>query len=128
MLYLVHKALAFRRENRSLFEQGEYLPLTAEGMRAGHTCAFARKLGGKCLVAAVPRFLTRLISGGGSLPFGRAVWEDTCLLLPGISPGAQFRNIITREIIVALEQEGKTVLALADAYASFPAAMLELMA
>jgi (1->4)-alpha-D-glucan 1-alpha-D-glucosylmutase len=128
MLYLVHKALAFRRENRSLFEQGEYLPLAAEGMRAGHTCAFARKLGGKCLVAAVPRFLTRLISGGGSLPFGRAVWEDTRLLLPEIGPGAQFRNIITREIIVAFEQEGKTVLALADAYASFPAAMLELMA
>ena len=79
MLYLVHKALDYRRENRPLFEQGEYLPLTDEGARAGHVCAFERKLGGTCIVVAVPRFLTRLISGGGSVPFGEAVWEDTRL-------------------------------------------------
>ncbi len=125
MLYLVHKALNYRREHRSLFEQGEYLPLTAEGARAGHVCAFVRKLGGKCMVVAVPRLLTRLISGGGSVPFGKAVWEDTRLLLPEIGPGVQFRNIFTNEIIVTVSQNGTAVLALADVYAAFSAAMLE---
>ena len=124
MLYLTHKALNYRRENRPLFEQGEYLPLTDEGARAGHVCAFERKLGGTRIVVAVPRFLTQLISGGGSVPFGEAVWEDTRLLLPEIGPGVQFRNIFTNEIIVTVSQDGKSALALADVYASFPAAML----
>ena len=127
MLYLTHKALNYRRENRPLFEQGEYLPLSDEGARTGHVCAFERKLGGKCIVVAVPRFLTRLISGGGSVPFGEAVWEDTRLLLPEIGPGVQFRNIFTNEIIVTVLQDGKSVLPLAEVYASFPAAMLEQM-
>jgi (1->4)-alpha-D-glucan 1-alpha-D-glucosylmutase len=125
MLYLVHKALNYRGEHRPLFEQGVYVPLTADGAKSGHVCAFARKLGNKSLILAVPRFLTRLISGGGSVPFGKAVWDDTQLLLPEIGPGAQFRNIFTNEIMVARAQNGKTMLALADVFASFPVAMLE---
>jgi (1->4)-alpha-D-glucan 1-alpha-D-glucosylmutase len=125
MLYLVHKALTYRRENRPLFEQGEYLPLTAEGAMSGHVCTFARKLGSKSIVVAVPRFLTRLISGGGSVPFGSAVWKDTRVLLPEIGPGVQFRNIFTQEMSVAASQDGRSALALADIHASFPVAMLE---
>ncbi|MGC1456070.1 MAG: hypothetical protein WA946_12865 [Nitrospirota bacterium] len=37
----------------------------------------------------------------------------------------QFRNIFTKEIVVAIAQNRKRVLALADVYASFPAALLE---
>ena len=125
MLYLVYKALNYRRANRPLFEQGEYLPLNIEGARAGHVCAFARKAGNAMIVVAAPRFLTRIISGGGSVPFGKAVWEETRLLLPGTEPGAHFRNIFTGETIVALSEDGKTGLSLADVYASFPVALLE---
>ena len=126
-LYLIHKALNYRREHRPLFEQGEYLSLTDEGARAGHACAFERKLGAKCIIVAVPRLLTRLISRGGSVPLGKAVWEDTRLLLHDVAPGVRFRNIITKEIVASVSQDGKTALALADVYASFPAAMLEQM-
>jgi (1->4)-alpha-D-glucan 1-alpha-D-glucosylmutase len=124
-LYLVHTALNYRRANRALFEQGEYLPLEAEGMKAEHVCAFARRAGKACIVTVVPRFLTRLISGGGSVPFGKAVWEDTRLTLPMGEAGMQFRNVFTGEIVTAGSQGEKTSLLLADVFACFPAAMLE---
>jgi (1->4)-alpha-D-glucan 1-alpha-D-glucosylmutase len=124
-LYLVHTALNYRRANRALFEQGEYLPLEAEGMKTGHVCAFARKASKACIVTVVPRFLTRVISGGGSVPFGKAVWEDTRLTLPMGEPGMQFRNVFTGEIVTAGSQGDKTSLLLADVFACFPAAMLE---
>jgi (1->4)-alpha-D-glucan 1-alpha-D-glucosylmutase len=124
-LYLVHTALNYRRANRALFEQGEYLPLEAEGMKAEHVCAFARRAGKACTVTVVPRFLTRLISGGGSVPFGKAVWEDTRLTLPMGEPGMQFRNVFTGEIVTAESQGEKTSLLLADVFACFPVAMLE---
>jgi (1->4)-alpha-D-glucan 1-alpha-D-glucosylmutase len=124
-LYLIHKALNYRRAKRSLFEEGEYLPLEAEGIKAENICAFVRRAGRKCVVTAVPRFLTRIISGGGSVPFGKAVWEDTRLTLTIGEPGMQFRNVFTGEIVTAQSQGEKTSLLLADVFACFPAAMLE---
>jgi (1->4)-alpha-D-glucan 1-alpha-D-glucosylmutase len=124
-LYLVHKALNYRKAKRTLFEQGEYLPLEAEGMKAEHVCAFARRAGKVFIVTAVPRFLTRIISGGGSVPFGKAVWDETRLTLTMGEPGMQFRNVFTGEIVTAGSKGEKTSLLLADVFACFPAAILE---
>jgi (1->4)-alpha-D-glucan 1-alpha-D-glucosylmutase len=124
-LYLVHTALNYRRANHELFEKGEYLPVEAEGMKAEHVCAFARRADKSCIVTVVPRFLTRVISGVGSVPFGKAVWEDTRLTLPMEESGMQFRNVFTGEIITVGLRGGKTSLLLADVFACFPAAMLE---
>ena len=67
-LYVIHKALLFRRKHRRLFEEGEYLPLAVGGARADHVVAFARKTGDSYAVTVVPRFLASLlyIGGGGS--------------------------------------------------------------
>jgi (1->4)-alpha-D-glucan 1-alpha-D-glucosylmutase len=124
-LHLISTALNYRRANRILFEQGEYLPLEAEGVKAEHVCAFARKTVDAYMVTVVPRFLTRVISGGGSVPFGKAVWEDTLLSLPMVEPGIQFRNVFTDEIVNAGSQSEKAALLLADVFACFPVAMLE---
>jgi (1->4)-alpha-D-glucan 1-alpha-D-glucosylmutase len=124
-VYLVHKALNYRKAKRTLFEQGEYLPLEAEGMKAEHVCAFARREGKAFIVTAVPRFLTRIISGGGSVPFGKAVWDETRLTLTIGEPGMQFRNVFTGEIVTARSQGEKTSLLLADVFSCFPAAILE---
>jgi (1->4)-alpha-D-glucan 1-alpha-D-glucosylmutase len=124
----VYKALDFRKANRPLFDKGEYLPLTAAGVHAGSICSFVRKTASEMAVVAVPRFLTRLISGGESLPFGKAVWEDTHLILPEGVEGAQFRNVFTREVLSTVPMEEKTGLKVADIYSCFPAALLEKIA
>ncbi len=123
-LYLISTALNYRKKNRNLFEQGEYLPLVAEGTRASHVCAFERRLGGSSVLVAVPRLLARIISGGGSAPFGKAVWEDTSLALPEDEQGTQFQNVFTGEVVSTPSAEGKSVVFLSDVFSRFPAALL----
>ena len=124
-LYLVHKALGFRREHRELFEKGDYLPLEARGARADHVCAFERTSGQDSLIAAVPRFLSRIIGGPGALPFGKAVWEDTRLFLPETNAGVHYQNIFTGEVIGAVPDQGMLSIDLAAVFATFPVALLE---
>lgn len=125
MLYLVYKALNFRRANRVLFEDGEYLALEAEGIRSGNICAFERRKGDISVIAAVPRFLTRVVPDGISLPFG-SVWENTCLVLAGPYSGGRYRNVFTGETVPEVaEIGGKNVLPFSSIFASFPVALLE---
>ncbi|HSQ78363.1 MAG TPA: malto-oligosyltrehalose synthase, partial [Nitrospirota bacterium] len=95
--YLISKALNYRKANRALFEQGEYLPLNVAGKKADHVCAFVRRLGSASAVVVVPRFLTRLIPGNGSMPLGEAPWEDTHLVLPDAEGETHYRNVFTSE-------------------------------
>lgn len=124
-LYLISKALHYRRTNRTLFEQGEYLPLTAAGEKAGHVCAFARRTGNASIIVVVPRFLTRLVTGSEAVPFGDAMWKDTYLNLLDVEAGSQHKNIFTGEVIgVEPQQEGKQGLALSRIFTSFPVALM----
>jgi len=124
-MYLIYKALTFRKANRDLFENGEYLPLAAVGPRADHVCAFARRIGNASMIVAVPRFLRRLIPENESMPLGEAAWEDTYLVLPDADGETQYRNIFTDEIVgVKPQQEGKQGLALSGIFSSFPVALM----
>ncbi|MGE5750747.1 MAG: malto-oligosyltrehalose synthase, partial [Nitrospirota bacterium] len=123
--YLIFKALNYRKTNRALFEQGEYLPLNAEGGKANHVCAFARRLGNTSTIVVVPRFLTRLISGSESMALDKAPWEDTHLVLPDAEMVLHYRNIFTNEIVSAnAQQEGKQALALTSIFENFPVALM----
>ena len=42
-LYVTHRSLACRRDHPGLFTAGEYIPLAAEGSKAAHLFAFARR-------------------------------------------------------------------------------------
>ena len=46
-LYVTHRSLACRRDHPGLFTAGEYIPLAAEGSKAAHLFAFARRDGGR---------------------------------------------------------------------------------
>lgn len=59
-LYLTYKALHFRRANRELFAAGEYLPVEVTKPGDEHACAFARRLGDRWVLVAVPRLPVRL--------------------------------------------------------------------
>jgi (1->4)-alpha-D-glucan 1-alpha-D-glucosylmutase len=79
-LHVMHTLLHARRNDPSLFGDGDYLPLTAVGDRAEHVVAFARLHEGRVAVAVAPR-LPLLLTADGSAPLG-TVWGDTRLVLP----------------------------------------------
>jgi (1->4)-alpha-D-glucan 1-alpha-D-glucosylmutase len=123
-LYLIYRILNYRRENRELFDTGEYLPLEAQGARARNLCAFARRNKGKTVIAAAPRFMATLAPEPGQFPLGEAAWLDSFLLLPEGAAG-RYRNVITNEELSSQEHSGKTGIPLAGLFASAPVALLE---
>jgi (1->4)-alpha-D-glucan 1-alpha-D-glucosylmutase len=80
-MFVTWKALTFRRRNLDVFFHGDYLPLEVTGAKAENVIAFARRLGEKCVVAAVPRLCSRLRPIGRP-PLGAAAWSDTRIALP----------------------------------------------
>jgi len=123
-LYLICRVLNYRLRHRELFEKGEYLPLEVQGERARRVCAFARRGGGKTVIAAAPRLVAPLITEPEHSPLGEEVWRDSCLLLPEGTAG-RFRNVINGELVKAVEQGGRRGLRLATLFAECPVALLE---
>jgi (1->4)-alpha-D-glucan 1-alpha-D-glucosylmutase len=124
-LYLIHRALRFRRDNAELFRAGTYTPLDATGAASEHIVAFARAHGGKEALAVAPRLLARRLGELDALPLGAVAWGDALMAVPGAAVGRRYRNIFTDEVTVVLERDGTAGLALAELLAHFPVALLE---
>jgi (1->4)-alpha-D-glucan 1-alpha-D-glucosylmutase len=103
-LFVTYKALEFRKANRELFAQGEYLPLQASGDHAANVCAFARRLGDKWAVVVAPRWMSQVSD-----------WADTRVELPEGLTG-EWRDVLT-----GLIPAGWRV---AELLAEFPVALL----
>ena len=107
-MFVIWRALDFRRKNIELF-RGDYLPLTAEGLRQDNVCVFARVFEGRRLLAIAPRMTLSAwqqsaARGNDSAkestppwPLGRW-WSETVLRLPA---GAllQWQHVITGDAI-----------------------------
>jgi (1->4)-alpha-D-glucan 1-alpha-D-glucosylmutase len=122
-LYLTYKALNYRRARRQLFEGGQYIPLRAAGEQEGRVVAFERRLDGSSCIAAVPRFLGGLV-GEDQEPLGE-VWKDTHIVLEDTGAPARFLNVLTGETVRVVRHRGSRALSVRDAFAHFPAALLE---
>ena len=124
-LFLIYKTLNFRRRQKSLFQNGSYVPLVTSGTAASRVCAFARREGAVWSVIAVLRFSTDVFSDENA-PLGRqGSWEDTALELPGDSPAA-WSNVFSGETLPARKTaDGKRYLFLRDLFYDFPVALLE---
>jgi (1->4)-alpha-D-glucan 1-alpha-D-glucosylmutase len=72
-LYTTMKALNFRREHRSLFHQGEYIPLDGCGTKQEHCYAFARLHREQAVVTIVPRLVVSMTDDAMTPPLGSAV-------------------------------------------------------
>jgi (1->4)-alpha-D-glucan 1-alpha-D-glucosylmutase len=107
-LFTTMRALRVRNEHAAVFQQGGYLPVRAEGEKADHIVAFARRQGETSIVAVVPRFIS-LLCGGRS---GKPSWGDTRLRLTG-----RYRNVFTGQ-----DQESFSA---AELFDQFPVAILE---
>lgn len=121
-LYLIYKSLTFRGARRSLFDEGEYLPIESlEGSRE-QTCAFARRKGDSWVLVAVPRLIGKSLEAENP-PLGESTWDSSFLSLPDEIPD-RWRNILTGEELSVIAAKTRKRLPLARALQSFPVALL----
>jgi len=116
-LYLIHEALKVRREDKFLFQEGDYVPLDTAGPFREHVVAFARRKEGKWMVTVAPRFFFAL-AGEGNPPLGGDTWKDTTLLFPAEAP-EKWKNALTGEKL-----GGASRLLVAEILSEFPVALL----
>ncbi len=116
-LYLISRALRFRRDHVDLFLQGELLPLQSTGANARNVAAFVRKQGSSWALVVIPRWLSQVPTGGQ----GGFDWGDTRLTLPTGSP-AEWNSILTPARFVSNKENGSQHLMLKDLLQEFPVA------
>ena len=121
-LYVTYKGLSFRRSHRSLFEEGNYIPIDALGGAKDHICAFARQTGNAWALVAVPRLITKLVTEERP-PLGEETWGSSALVLPEDAPDC-WLNILTGEELKVILSEQRKLLPLASVFQSFPLALL----
>lgn len=120
-LYLIWKALRFRRQNQSLFDEGEFLRLQTAGAFAKNVIAFLRKRDTKCALIAIPRWILQLPRDESS---GKVDWRDTTITLPDAAP-VRWNNIFAKRRLESEARDNKRSLPAADVFAKFPVALLE---
>lgn len=117
-LWISWRMLSLRREHPALFREGDYRGLRAEGAKAAHVVAFARRHGEQLLVLIAARLFSSL-SAPDEPPLGDT-WEDTIVRLPELAEGTRFENVLTGETLVV--HEG--AIRISAAFAPFPGAAL----
>lgn len=122
---VIHRTLHFRRLHELLYRKGDYLPLSATGVRTMHVCAFARSLGGTIAITVVPRLVHGLAGGRDPIPVGGEIWGDTRLALPPALSGCRLRNVFTGAHLEVRALGGNPSVMLAEVLADFPVALLE---
>ena len=119
-LYVTWRALQLRRERAALFRDGAYLSLLADGARAEHVVAYARRAQREEVVVCVPRLYVALL---GARQTYRPDWGDTSVDLP-VGASQRYRNVLTGELIEVGQGAGRGQLRLAEICARFPLALL----
>ena len=134
-LFVTWQALQVRQKYAQVFRDGEYVPLSAEGARSDHLCAFAWRgadngeVNGTrgmnpLIIVAVPRFIAKLDLDRPerelhSYVFDESAWTDTIVRLEGVSP-PELRNVISGRSI-RLDQSS---ISAANLFRDFPVAVL----
>jgi (1->4)-alpha-D-glucan 1-alpha-D-glucosylmutase len=119
-LFLISRALEFRRTHRDLFVDGDYTPAHAKGSMREHVCAFLRKYKKEIIFVAIPR-LTTALTGPGQFPLGASAWRRTSVTLPRHAP-RNWTNILTGEHL-SFASPSSTIL-FRDVFRLFPVALL----
>ncbi|HET9016173.1 MAG TPA: malto-oligosyltrehalose synthase [Thermomicrobiaceae bacterium] len=99
-LYVTAASLAARDRRPGLFQDGDYVPLEADGSMSEHLVAFARRQGTAWSVTVTARRSTSPAHRGRP-PLGRAVWRETTVSLPDDAP-VNWRNVLTGERVAAV--------------------------
>ena len=124
-LYTIMMALNYRRANRALFQNGEYIPLDSHGSKQDHICAFARLDGEQASVTVVPRLVTSLTGDLQTFPVGPEIWGDTWVIVPSWRAGSPYRNLFTGETLSSQTVGERQMLPVAEVLGECPVALLE---
>ncbi len=124
-LYTTMIALNYRRSNRMLFQNGEYIPLEGHGSKQDHLCAFARLRMEQAVVTVVPRLVASLTDDLKRPPVGSDTWADIWVLVPSWRPGSPYRNLFTGETWSSQTVGERQMLPVADVLRECPVALLE---
>jgi (1->4)-alpha-D-glucan 1-alpha-D-glucosylmutase len=116
-LYLIWKAIRFRRDHAGLFRDGEFVPLQSAGSYSRNVTAFLRRQGTSWALAVVPRWLSQLPAKGK----GEFNWGDTKIILPSDSP-AHWNNILTRTTLASKNEAADPHVMVNDLFQEFPVA------
>lgn len=116
-LYLIWKAIRFRRDHDDLFREGEFVPLQSAGANARNVIAFLRKHGTSWALAAIPRWLSQ-VPKKAKREFD---WGDTRLALPSDSP-TQWNSTLAPSRLVLKNEGGEQHVMVNDLFQDFPVA------
>jgi (1->4)-alpha-D-glucan 1-alpha-D-glucosylmutase len=117
-VFLAERALAFRKANPRLFQEGEYIPLPSGGKRALNLFAFARHREDQFSIVAIPRLVSKLATVL-RWPTGITAWRDTEIRLPDGLP-SRWKNVLTGSRVTARN----LALPVHRLFESFPVALL----
>jgi (1->4)-alpha-D-glucan 1-alpha-D-glucosylmutase len=118
-LFLLWKALNFRRAHPDLFLEGDVIPLATAGCHADNIVAFLRRTPTSKALVAVPRWLSQV-------PFNadrKFDWCDTRLILPADAP-SEWTSILTPSQMTSQLREGQPGLMMNDLFRDFPVALV----
>ncbi|MBX7113367.1 MAG: glycogen debranching protein GlgX [Myxococcaceae bacterium] len=111
-MYVLSRALRYRRAHRELFLEGGYRAVSND---SNHLVAFERARGHERMVVVTPRFSRKVTQGRSRWPVGSAAWGELDVVLPHPGP---YTNLFTGE-----KFEGER-LKVADLLRHFPVAWL----
>jgi (1->4)-alpha-D-glucan 1-alpha-D-glucosylmutase len=117
-MWVILRALELRRAQPSVYRDGQYLPLHAQGSRASHVVAFMRRHEGHAAVTIAGRLWMKLGGEAETLPLGENTWGDTAIDAGPLNGGLV--NVLTGETLAV--EGGK--IRLAAAFSRFPGALL----
>lgn len=118
-MHLLRAGLRLRAEMATLFEEGDYSPLTASGKLAGHVVSFTRSHESSTVAVVAPRLVLKLLQGCTTPMVPAARWGSTVASLPRELSGRDWRNVLTGETIRAADR-----LPLSVVLQAFPVALL----
>jgi (1->4)-alpha-D-glucan 1-alpha-D-glucosylmutase len=122
-IYVTATLLRFRREQRETFERGTYEPASVDGAGREHVFAFLRRHASGTVIVAVPRLVTGIAPDADVPPLGERIWTDTEVVVPDAG-SADYRDILTGEMITAEPRGADAVLRAARLFEHFPIAVL----
>jgi (1->4)-alpha-D-glucan 1-alpha-D-glucosylmutase len=123
-LYVTTLALHCRRTHPGLFSSASYATAQGRGAKGQYVFGFSRCQRHRAAIVAVPRLIAGLLAGHHDTPLGEAVWQNTRLLVPGIDPHWDWRNVLTGEPVIFATDDGQPTLALAELLRHCPVALL----
>ena len=121
-MWLINRALHFRRERLPLFADGAFVPLNLTGSRSDCAVSFLRRHGRDWAIVVAPRWLAQAQAPADRIP-PPEFWNDTTLHLRFPCP-VSWRNVLTDQRVAASQSQDGASIKLADALHGFSVALL----